>query len=273
MNNNSIRFATVFAALAFISIIIALVFYFEPEAQSINWLNYNEAVSIAKSQKKPIFVNFYSKYNKLSKQINDQLFANEKIKSILNSNYVLASIDIDNQINIDFAKKTFFLDKMPTFIVVSENGRQLKRFNNFLDLNIFYNWLINISYKYIDSWETYNKAKTTANNSNKSLLVFISNNNNRIDLISDLATNDNIYQIIHSNYIPTILLNTDYNDRFNIDLLNNKINNSNALDKVALFAPNDSLIFYYELNYTEFDADSLLDYINKSRINIIHTNK
>lgn len=86
--------------------------------------NVNPALNKARTEGKPVFVYARSKYCGACKQFESETFTNESVIEKLNKDFVLLSIDVDEQKN---ETRNFRLRVTPTEIFLDQNGTEIKR--------------------------------------------------------------------------------------------------------------------------------------------------
>ena len=82
------------------------------------------ALLLAKTQGKPLFVYARSQYCGACKQFESETFTNETVIEKLNKNFILVSIDVDNQ---KTETRNFKIRATPTEIFLDSNGTEIKR--------------------------------------------------------------------------------------------------------------------------------------------------
>jgi len=82
------------------------------------------ALLLAKTQGKPLFVYARSQYCGACKQFESETFTNETVIEKLNTNFILVSIDVDEQ---KTETRNFKIRATPTEIFLDSNGTEIKR--------------------------------------------------------------------------------------------------------------------------------------------------
>ena len=101
-----------------------------PEANKINiqgltfFTEVKPALLDAKSQGKPVFVYARSKYCGACKQFEAETFTNSSVIDKLNKDFILISIDVDEQ---KTETRNFKIRVTPTEIFLDSNGTEIKR--------------------------------------------------------------------------------------------------------------------------------------------------
>ena len=94
----------------------------------------NEALELATSQDKPVFVYFRSEYCGWCKKFEEETFTNNTAVSKLNENFVLVSLDIDKQKE---ETRGFRLVGTPASIFLYPNSTELRRIPGYTDTESF----------------------------------------------------------------------------------------------------------------------------------------
>ncbi|VVB51481.1 Thiol:disulfide interchange protein DsbD [uncultured archaeon] len=82
------------------------------------------ALLLAKTQGKPLFVYARSEYCGACKQFEAETFTNKTVIEKLNTNFILVSIDVDNQ---KTETRNFKIRATPTEIFLDSNGTEIKK--------------------------------------------------------------------------------------------------------------------------------------------------
>jgi len=100
----------------------------EPKKITLNGLDFltevEPALVLAKEQGKPVFVYSRSVYCGACKQFESESFTNETVIERLNKNFILISIDVDEQMT---ETRNFKIRATPTEIFLDSNGTEIKR--------------------------------------------------------------------------------------------------------------------------------------------------
>ena len=99
-----------------------------PKQITLQGLTFNTEVEpallLAKTQGKPLFVYARSEYCGACKQFEAETFTNETVIENLNKNFILVSIDVDNQ---KTETRNFRIRATPTEIFLDSNGTEIKK--------------------------------------------------------------------------------------------------------------------------------------------------
>ncbi len=94
------------------------------------------ALEAAKAQNKPVFVYARSEYCYWCKKFEEESFTNKSVIDRLNENFILVSIDVDNQKS---ETRNFRVAGTPTGIFLGPNGTEIKRIRGYVDNGTFLN--------------------------------------------------------------------------------------------------------------------------------------
>jgi thioredoxin-related protein len=213
MNQKSTYILKIFLGIFIISFIAAFIVYLQPNKKPLNWLPFKDALIKAKNENKRIVLNFYSRWNPMSRQMDNLIFSVDTLKAKLNSNFILAGINLDDSENKKIAKDVFLIERMPLLIMLNPKGKELNRTYNLMNPNFVYEWLNDSSFIYIDSWLEYKSAMNIAKNENKKLMVLIINNPNAAEYLNNLFNKQRLQLYLMQNFIPVILRKTFADDR------------------------------------------------------------
>lgn len=214
MNQNTKKPALMLGGAALLSFLVALVLYLQPQSRPFNWLDFEDAKKVALAENKPIFLNFYSKWDPISKNIENTVFMNDTIKTALNKGFILASMNIGSKENQKIMIEKFKIQNLPTFIILDGNGKEITRYATMPigQEMLFYNWLTDTSYKYVINWKNYNEAKDNAAENDRFLLVVIARLPFATSSIYNVYNNKEIKESIAESIEPTFLTSTNEKD-------------------------------------------------------------
>ncbi len=95
----------------------------------IEWYtNLDEALKVAKSENKPVFIFFHAEWCKYCQRFKREVYPNPEVKSYLTQNFIPVAIDIDKD-KATAAK--FKVSYPPQEVVLSPDGREIARLPGF----------------------------------------------------------------------------------------------------------------------------------------------
>ena len=121
-------------------------------AQKVNWLSFEDAISLNKENPKPILIDIYTDWCGYCKKMDLYTFSNKTISSYINENFYAVKLNGEGKKNITFNGHTFKFHKegrrgyhelsaalmngklsYPTTIFLSEEEKLLDRIPGYLD--------------------------------------------------------------------------------------------------------------------------------------------
>ncbi len=95
----------------------------------IEWYtNVDEALQVARMEKKPVFVFFHAEWCKYCARFKSEVYPNPEVKSYLTGNFVPVAIDIDRD---PTTSGRFQVAYPPQEVVLSPDGREIARLPGF----------------------------------------------------------------------------------------------------------------------------------------------
>jgi hypothetical protein len=236
MRQNNLTYSKVFALAFAIITIIALILYFLPDKQPLNWLTLDEAKTDALKFHKPILVNFYSRWSAECKNADKTIFSNDTLKLKLRTNYILARVSLDSKTNKFLAKEIYDIKGLPALVELSPKGEETMRISAINPFILSY-WIQDTTYKTIDSWQNYYDAKSYAEKNNKILIIFLVTKLNQSGFTTKIISDNKVQLLIAQDYVPVYIIASNVEDR---KIINNLFGSLNS-------APyGEVLLFYYK---------------------------
>jgi len=92
-----------------IIVVIIGLLTFTSNAQEVNWLSWNEATSLAATDKNPkkIFIDVYTDWCGWCKKMDKDTFQNAKVAEYMTNNFYMVKLDGEGKEPIDFKGKTY----------------------------------------------------------------------------------------------------------------------------------------------------------------------
>ncbi len=102
------KFKSLAISKPFLVVIIGLLTY-TASAQQVNWLSWNEAASLAATDKNPkkIFVDVYTDWCGWCKKMDKDTFQNAEVAEYMSNNFYMVKLDGEGKEPIDFKGKTY----------------------------------------------------------------------------------------------------------------------------------------------------------------------
>ncbi len=183
-----------------------------PTASSLMWLRLDEAQTSARSNNKPVFLDIYAEWCPPCKQMDRFVFPDDSVQDLLTRKFALAKVNLDDLVWGDSVKKQFQVRAIPTYIVLSPSGREIRRHVGFFEKSAFIQWLGDSSHMLILSWLSFEKARAQADFLDQRVLVLVTANSEDFNKLSALIDNPEVRQIIDSAFVPTVLVRTNKSD-------------------------------------------------------------
>lgn len=101
--------------------------------KSINWYTYDEGLTLAKNQNKPVMIYFTADWCHYCRNLEENVFMNEEMTEKLSNSFVCIKVDVDKENNlVEKYKKSGFLGRftsmpVPTVIFADSYGNEVYR--------------------------------------------------------------------------------------------------------------------------------------------------
>lgn len=212
MHQRQNRFATWAGILCGAFFAAALAVDAWPSDSRLPWVGFNEAQTRARSSNKPVFLDVYAEWCAPCKEMDRSVFPDDSVTDVLSKKYELARVNLDDPIWGDSLRKRFQLRAIPTYIVLTPGGREVKRHVGYFEKSSFIQWLQDSTHLLVFSWRRFEEAKAQAAFQEKRLLVVITASSENYEKLSSLFDKPGIHEIIDSVFIPTVLLRSNSSD-------------------------------------------------------------
>jgi len=182
-----------------------------PSGSSLTWLTLEEAKVSARASNRPVFLDVYAEWCTPCKQMDRFVFPDDTVKDLLTRKFTLAKVNLDDPVWGDSVKKRFQVRAIPTYIVLSPGGREIKRHVGFFEKSAFSRWLGD-DQLFILSWLGFEKARAHAAQLDKRLVVLVTADTENFEKLNSLVEIPEARKIIDSVFVPTVLIRTNASD-------------------------------------------------------------
>lgn len=212
----------------------AFINYFNDSGKISGWMDIDDALENAKSSKKPVIVNFYSRFNQMSKNINNQILSNESVKKFLNDNFEMAGINVADKQNTKYLDSIYNIKSIPAYLIIAPNQDELFRFTGNEAMNVMGTFALEKQQKdimndinYFINMPENQTAKSIAKDSDK-LLLYLSvvepeNARKMMFILDGMMTRD----YINKEFVPVYLNSSNKYDKKLINELKEKYISTN----------------------------------------------
>ena len=102
------------------------------------WYNYDQAISLAKTSNKNVFVEFDATWCSWCKKLKKETLSDKAVLDFLNEKFVLCHVDYDQ--NKALAKK-LNVRSLPTLVIIDSNGGFVRKIEGFNTARQLLSWL------------------------------------------------------------------------------------------------------------------------------------
>lgn len=236
MNQRSYIFARVLGIIAGICVLAAAGIEYWPEANTFHWLSIEAAKAESQKTGKPVYLDIYADWCGPCKMMDRTVFSNDSVKTILETQYVAARLNIDDPTVTDSIKQqVFHIRVLPTSIVLSHSGKEMKRRIGYMSVTDFRGWINDSSLIAFGLWEDYIEARKTSRRDSKPMALVVVKSRSMLSSYEQLFLSPDVKRTIAENFVPT-MVDTLY--RYLLDSLSiDKTSFQNDHGLVALYAP------------------------------------
>ena len=69
----------------------------ETKSLALDWLSYNEGITLAEEENKHILIDFYTDWCGYCKKMDDETYSKDEVKKILNENFVVVKVNAESE--------------------------------------------------------------------------------------------------------------------------------------------------------------------------------
>lgn len=234
MNQRSYILARVFAIMAGICVFAAAGIEYWPEPNALHWFSLEAAKTESQRTGKPIYLDVYADWCGPCKMMDRTVFSNDTVKTILETQYVAARLNIDDPTVTDSIKQRVFrVRALPTSIVLSHTGKEMKRRAGYMSLADFRGWINDSSLIAFGLWEDFLEARKTSGRDNKPMALVVVNSRSNLASYEQLFLSPDVKRTIAENFVPTM-----------VDTLFWYLLDSLAIDKKSFQGDHGLVVFY-----------------------------
>ncbi len=106
----------------------------QQDAKSVQWLDYHKAREQARTESKPLLINFTAKWCKYCKKMKAETYTDPEVIAYLRENYVTALVDTDKEQAI---AQEYFVRGLPTIWFLTSEGEKITNLPGFVDAPTF----------------------------------------------------------------------------------------------------------------------------------------
>ncbi|MEN8244594.1 MAG: thioredoxin family protein [Thermodesulfobacteriota bacterium] len=88
----------------------------------VSWLPYDEGMTLGKSQKKKVFINFFATWCSFCKMMDTKTFKDAAVIDYLNANFITVKVDVDQERDV---AAQYNISPLPDMWFISEKGEAI----------------------------------------------------------------------------------------------------------------------------------------------------
>ncbi len=143
----------------YISVLVLLMLPCAVSAQDIHWVDYEKGMTMAREQKKPIFLHFSAQWCRYCRKMERETFHKKEVISALNAHFVSIKVDADARKGL--ARK-YQVAGLPDNRFLDKDGKLAYRVPGFMDplaFGFFLEYIQTEAYKTMDPMTYYQSKK------------------------------------------------------------------------------------------------------------------
>ncbi|MGN0004170.1 MAG: thioredoxin family protein [Sphingobacterium composti] len=99
-------------------------------------LNYQQALELAKKEKKKVFIDFYTTWCVPCKTMDKEVFSDPNVGKYMNANFINLKVDAEKEDGIALARK-FKVSAYPTFVITNDKDEEIYKFAGAMKAPLF----------------------------------------------------------------------------------------------------------------------------------------
>lgn len=112
-----------------IAVVLTILPDHDVSAEALKWYSYDEGVTLAKSQHKKIFINFFADWCGYCTKMDKTTFVDPEVVSYLNKNYISIKVNSDKEVTLATRYK---VRGLPSNWFVTDTGEQIANFPGYI---------------------------------------------------------------------------------------------------------------------------------------------
>lgn len=199
----------IFGIAGIVCAIAAAAIEYWPSHSAIEWVSYENAFQIAKEEQKAIYVDVYAEWCGPCKLMDKTTFTNDTVVNSLKNDLVATRVNIDDERTGAEVKKKFNIQAMPTSLLLTPDGQEIKRNVGYMNSTRLLEWLGDTAKILFALWNDFPTAQSLAAKHNKLLLALVLHDSTQIPMLQRELRSAEIKNKVNEKYSPTLLVNTN----------------------------------------------------------------
>ncbi|MBI2427533.1 MAG: thioredoxin family protein [Ignavibacteriales bacterium] len=209
MKQRRVQEIKIFGIAGIVLTIAAAIMEYRTVENVIEWISYDNVFNIAKEEQKAIYVVVYAEWCGPCKLMDKTTFANDTVINSLQNDLVATRVNIDDERTGADVKKKFNIQAMPTSLLLTPDGQEIKRHVGYMSSTQMLEWLGDTAKILFALWNDFPTARSLAEKNKKQLLVLVLHDSVHIPVLQIELRRAEIKNALNEKYIPTLLVNAN----------------------------------------------------------------
>lgn len=209
MNQRRTQEVKLFGIIGILLAMAAMIMEYRPSGSAVEWVPYGEAFRRAAEEQKAVYVDVYAEWCSPCKEMDRTTFSDDSVVHLLQNNLVAVRVNIDDEGTGADIKKKFNIQAMPTSLLLTPSGQEIKRHVGYLNSAQFLEWTADTVGILFALWNNLPTARAMAMKEKKKLLVLVIQDSASIPSLQKELRRPEIRKGLNKKFIPTLLVVTN----------------------------------------------------------------
>lgn len=277
MKQNSNKFFKVTLIVFAVSLVVSSIFYFTVKPGEVGWYEYEEGISKAASENKPVLLFSYYFWSRTSRLASQSIYSEENIVGFIEDNFIPVVMNMEDKDDRQTANKDFSIEGAQLSYILDKHGRVVSFLENITMPFRFLSQARSAAKSPYLSLPYYNEAMKKSESTGKPVLLLVVGTLRQNGELLEQFNNPAFKKTIKEHFVPTTLFTYNEEDSATLapllsedaDWVNQSIVTKSDFSKMIEYSQIGVAVissdgeFLYNKGMDKFDEEALRKVISK----------